>query len=277
MKTLKKKPLPPKPAAKKKTLKKKVVAAEPPKKKMLKAPVKQPAAPKTGPVATIPTKFKFKGNKDKAKSMSGKGYKHVAPDDMPDTFPRPHRLIAPNTFWRVDPAKPEAICAVTILLDGVHVAWAECGVCINTLSRCVCKNGWLHNRGVEWLYIRARMRVEGSALGSEPNIDSTNWEVTSRGLYWYQGRNVSAVPTKIASRETPRRVVTAPQPSPAPGPRQTPAKPQTGQKRALSKADTAPLDLQKINKAAETSADDLSKSLAKSLAKPAPKKLKKRK
>lgn len=169
-----------------------------PKQGLVKVEPKQ-APPSSRPVPSIPKGFPWKGKKDPTRTGKLNRYLLVKPENMPDGFPVLHDKCLPDSFWRVDPKSNTVRCMVTVLPDGLHAAWGNCSVCLNSDVRCVCKGGLIHPRGMEWIYIRSLLRQDGVSDdmlgGKSGSVDSNHHEVQHRAVYWYKGKDVSRVPS----------------------------------------------------------------------------------
>lgn len=200
--------------------------------KPLKKGLPTPKVPTSGPVPKVPKKWKWKGKKEGGRF---KGYIRVKPEDMPPDFPRPHKMIVPDTFWLVDPTKGTVRQLSTVMPDKVIVGWSDCTVCSNTVARCICKSGFIHSRGVEWIYIRSLMRSDGIAFSSDSKIDSTSPTITQHGLYWYRPKDYAAVPAASRHVVRPSGHKTLPKPSERPTAKPLkPLKKKSGQKELAS-------------------------------------------
>lgn len=176
------------------------------------APVQQVARTgETGPIPKVPKGFKWKGKKDPYPAFKKTGILLVLPKDMPKGWPRLHKNAPPQTWWRVDPKGKRPTSLVTLLPDGVYTGWDTCHTCHNVAFRCPCKNGILHDRGVEWVWISQKLRVDdvdfvGKGTGT---VDATQPAVRERALHHYKGRETAAyVPTGAARVSTGTRTLT---------------------------------------------------------------------
>lgn len=243
-------------------------------KKMTKTLSKSVEKPSTGPIPVFPTGWRPKGKKT---TFAGERCVFVKPEDMPRSYPRPHKSVPPNTFWRVNVKDHEkGLCLVTIMPDGVNLAWNECALCHNTARRCVCEPGFLSSRGIEYIYIRTLASSEGENFDTP--VDVTQYGVTSRALHWYLPKRGQQQPVghviRTKSRPAPER--------PAEG-RSRPArkalhKPQPAQQRrtlAKPEFDASNVDLAKVNRDTEKKAADLEAEVMKRLSAPQTKRLRK--
>lgn len=107
----------------------------------------------------------------------------VDPEDAPKGYPKLDPRIVPGTKFRVTP-DDELDSLVTVMPDGVHVAWTTCTKCLQWFTSCDCRAGVLHTQGIEWIYVRSMIAKEGTySSGDRINVDSL--DVRKHGLYFY--------------------------------------------------------------------------------------------
>lgn len=265
---------------------KRVTVTETAKKPLKK--IERPAPPAKitqGPVPVVPKKFKWKGKPDKHNKK--RGFILVAPDKMPDTFPRPHPRMLPDTFWRVDPKHNEVKCLVTILQSDVHVAWDSCAVCLNRPHRCICRQGFLHPRGLEWMHIRGALDKEGVHRYHE-RLAMDHHAVQERAFHWYVGKSLSrlgetvkhdtdwyrrrkaeqqtrALPVRQGAAKPSERLGRLPRAGNKPVSKPAPARKPL---KKVRQEDLAPVQsLSKINQSAEAMAEEMTANMKKQLKK----------
>jgi hypothetical protein len=59
-------------------------------------------------------------------------------------------LIA-NTFYRIDSSTKKLRCMVTVMPDGLRLAWDSCGKCHEHVIRCKCRSGIYHCSSVGFI------------------------------------------------------------------------------------------------------------------------------
>lgn len=74
------------------------------------------------------------------------------PKSNPDFTPIRKDMLIPGTYWRIDPATKTIRCLVTIMPDGVYVAWWSCRACSANFSQCRCRYGITPPRSIEYIY-----------------------------------------------------------------------------------------------------------------------------
>ena len=67
-------------------------------------------------------------------------------------FPVAQENVLPNTYYRVQKSAPNRVRAmVTIMPDGLHVAWTSCSKCKNPVQQCSCATGFYHPASIGWI------------------------------------------------------------------------------------------------------------------------------
>lgn len=56
-----------------------------------------------------------------------------------------------NTYFKVASKSKEVAALVTVMPDGLHVAWDTCGKCHDHVSQCSCSTGIYHPSSVGWI------------------------------------------------------------------------------------------------------------------------------
>ena len=140
---------------------------------------------------------------------------------MPDTFPKQRSTNVPGVHWCVEPKSGEVVQLVTVMPDGLIVAWGTCVSCNNAASRCICTGGILNPGSVEWIYIRTLMQQDG--VDVQGQITKDHHEVTARGLHWYRakptgGQSTFRMPEHRAKPAKPSAATSAPPAKAAPAP-----------------------------------------------------------
>lgn len=129
-------------------MKRLVKKSAPPQKKPLKR--KQASAPAQS-VLTLTYDGKVTGKKDPFRE----GCVMVDPKTAPSSpmFFRfnPDRTV-PTSYYRFDKTKKRVTAVVSVMKDGLHVAWDTCGACFNYLHLCRCPNGISASRSVEYIF-----------------------------------------------------------------------------------------------------------------------------
>jgi hypothetical protein len=221
----------------------------------------------------MPKGYKWKTLKVPDLLSDGTKLHRVEPKSMPEVFPRTHQKLLPHTVFRIDKETGKCVGMLTVMPDGVNVAWDMCGGCSQHVSMCTCRGGVVQGKGVEHIYITSLARQEGVDLGHPTDV--TQHEFTKRGVYWYAPKT-----TQPAWSSEPGW-----KPKNSSGGGQaakTLAKPSAGhakpEKRLLSKskkagkskgpvADVENLSMTKLNKDAkghsESAVDELTKRLSK--------------
>lgn len=194
----------------------------------------------------------------------------VKPDDMPGPFPRPHDKMVPQTFWQIVKAENKVEQLVTVMPDGLRVAWGGCHLCHNDASRCICKVGFVHPRSIEHIYITQMMKKDGVEMQHNGTVNVFHPEYQQRGLLHYVGKetgNVSTGGTVIR----PTKITTQPR-------RSLRSKPAAPEKRSLTRGKPA-ADLERnYDTEAGSKADALTKELTRKLGQsPKPRRTLKRK
>lgn len=221
------------------------------KKMTLTKPTKLPPPPKTGPEPVIPKGWEPKGKRTK---FNGEKVVFVKPDDMPQSFPRLNPFAPPDTFWRVKAkSHKDGLQLVTIMPNGVHIGWDTCAVCLNSAKRCICKDGIMHTRGIEHIYITTLAKSEGDELDSPVNIQHPSF--TSRGRFWYRNKAASGpVGHVVRASSRPKHERPAdgrPRPS-----GKALSKPRLSKPAPKPEFDASKVDLAKVNKDATSKAVD---------------------
>lgn len=62
------------------------------------------------------------------------------------------RTVPPTTYYRVGAKSNKLKCMVTIMPNGLHVAWDFCGTCSLGLHGCTCHHGPTAPRHIEYMY-----------------------------------------------------------------------------------------------------------------------------
>ena len=112
-------------------------------------------------------------------------------ENAPAKYPQPHDKIVPGTHFRMHEGQIQSV--VTVMPDGVHLSWTTCGGCLQRVTSCDCRKGFIHTAGIEWIYIRTLLWQAGIILSTTGMVDSTNPEVRSRGLFYYAAREKTPV------------------------------------------------------------------------------------
>lgn len=67
-------------------------------------------------------------------------------------FPKAQDNILANTYYRVQESKPDTLVSmVTIMPDGLYVAWDSCAKCRQRVRFCECKTGFYHPASIGWI------------------------------------------------------------------------------------------------------------------------------
>jgi hypothetical protein len=67
-------------------------------------------------------------------------------------FPTAQDNILAGTYYRVEESKPDTLVSmVTIMPDGLYVAWASCAKCRQHVRYCECRTGFYHPASVGWI------------------------------------------------------------------------------------------------------------------------------
>ena len=66
-------------------------------------------------------------------------------------WPKVQPGILANTYYRINTDSGELRCMVTVMPDGLRVAWDSCGKCHDTVKRCRCRSGIYHGRDIGWI------------------------------------------------------------------------------------------------------------------------------
>lgn len=179
---------------------------------------------------------KFESKKDKA--PRDKTHVLVALDKAPyhPRFPVINAdlgLPETTTFYRLT-KDLRFDCMVSVDVDGLHLAWDQCGGCAARVTRCRCPQGSTPPRAIVWCCTGA----------------ATNWEGTPTYQQSVTSRGVAPTSTKRGSTRAaePR---TTPTPAPAPSKSSKPAQPATG---IVADLDSGNFDLGAVTKAAEEAA-----------------------
>jgi len=72
----------------------------------------------------------------------------------------------------------------TTLPDGVKIAWANCGRCLQWATLCTCRD-IIHPSGIEWCWIKAKMKKDGIPEAREQVVFDA-MVITERAVYWYR-------------------------------------------------------------------------------------------
>lgn len=221
-----------------------------------------PKKPLSAPQPIVPKGFKWKGKLDAMSERDEvKRFYRIEPKNMPDTYPKLHPAVPEGTVWRMNTLTGVTNALVTVMPDGVNVAWASCAICMNHVDRCICKNGIMMTKGIEWIYIRALMNMDGHPTEGHANAQSS--EVTSRALYWYKGKETGRTFSGAGTVIKPRQVSTSTKPATKPA--ETRSAPS---KRLAKKVQHTPepdINLSKLNKDAAKRSDDLTAEVTKAL------------
>lgn len=62
------------------------------------------------------------------------------------------KYAPPQTFYRYDKAEKRVLCLVSVMSNGLHVAWDTCGGCAWYWSLCKCAAGLRSPRSVEYIF-----------------------------------------------------------------------------------------------------------------------------
>lgn len=223
----------------------------------------------------MPKGYKWKTLKTVDLVEGGVKLHRVDPTNMPKEFPVVHPKLAPNTVFRINKETGKCHGMVTVMPDGVNVAWDVCGGCNQHVSICTCRNGIIHGKGVEHIYISSLARSDGVDLGHP--IDVTQHEFTQRAIYHYAQRQSKAPswsrtegdwkPSNGGTApERPKRLTKAAERPTEPQKRLL-KKPAKGGKTKGPVADVENLSISKLNKDAkgqsESAVDELTKRLSK--------------
>lgn len=68
-----------------------------------------------------------------------------------DHYPVVSPRVLENTYYRVVKDEDRVRTLVTVMPDGVHVAWDSCARCHGYITQCRCKEGMYHPRSVAWI------------------------------------------------------------------------------------------------------------------------------
>lgn len=141
--------------------------------------LRKPASTADKPVKALAKKPKPRIEKDEHGTLS---------DDAQSVGIKFTDWIVPNTFVRVDAKKQlvtnNPIC--TVMPDGLHVSWGNCGRCCMRVTICECNGGVLHPPSIEWFYVHALLNEAGIDVTTTGGlIDSRDHRILSRGIYWY--------------------------------------------------------------------------------------------
>lgn len=257
-----------------KPLKKKAtVADKQPEKPVVKKALKKAEPPEkkitSGPMPEVPKGYKWKGKLDPMSARDEvKRFYRIKPEDMPPMFPKLNPIVPDNTVWRMNTLTGKTNALVTVMPDGVNVAWASCAICMNHVDRCICKNGIVMPKSIEWIYIRSKMSMDGIPTEGRSNAQAS--DVTARALYWYKtkesGRTFSSssaartpVQTRTPASTRPAATKAAEQPSVAP------RRLSKSKGKAAPAVDVSNLDMSKLNKDAASRSKDMTAEVTKAL------------
>jgi hypothetical protein len=80
------------------------------------------------------------------------GCKLIPASKRPKGFPKLQANALRNTYYRVNVDTPTRLRAmVTIMPDGLYVAWDSCGKCRNRVASCTCTTGLYHCSSIGWI------------------------------------------------------------------------------------------------------------------------------
>ena len=180
------------------------------------------------------------------------------------------KYAPPQTFYRYDKAEHRVMCLVSVMSNGLHVAWDTCGGCAWYWSLCRCANGLRAPRSVEYIFDQ----INALAAGQEWDHNHPHY----RGSFTRADRMAKA--SRLEARYSAPPSWTAPTPAKAPeNPSEGRTATQTAPRR-LSKPkgtdagavfdSTGNLDMAKLDDAAAAMAKSLSgaKKLIKKINKP---------
>lgn len=158
-------------------------------------------------------------------------------------WPKVARNIIANTYYRVTKETDKVRCLVTIMPDGLKVAWDTCAKCHDHITLCVCRSGIYQPASVG--YIRATYEVnyptERPTDYSEffDPYDRKGGSIDRRSEIPKWDRKPYTAPSSIKPRKQ------------APAPIPTTTKPEEG---GLTVKDIENLDLLELNKQAKQQA-----------------------
>lgn len=114
-------------------------------KKSLKKPEKAPAKKLSKPLKKSSGKYLFSDWPDT-------DYTLIDTSVEGDGYPRVSRFVPPGTMRKVFNDKRPVHSFVTVMPDGLRVAWDICGYCASWVGCCTCANGVSAPRSVEYIY-----------------------------------------------------------------------------------------------------------------------------
>ena len=195
--------------------------------------------------------------KSKAEAAPVPNYSDVPMSKAKPSYPKASDRMIENTFFKVSNSTGEVVHMVTVMPDGLRVAWGECGKCKDRITRCQCRNGFYHSAGIA--FIRACYdhpdRQPNSFVDYSAYYDP--WNRKAGGVYdrqeivWNRSPAIAKTVSKPsegpsrASKGAPRRVVKR-------------SKPVDG---GLTAKDIENIDMSKVAEAASKQAEDAIKSV----------------
>lgn len=174
-------------------------------------------------------------------------------------YPKVQTNVLPNTYYRVVKDEDRVRSMVTVMPDGLRVAWDSCAKCYGHITLCACKDGMYHSRSIGW--IRATYdikypseRVTDYSMYYDPFMRKEG----RTDLRVAIGRSPADVPSSTPRRK-PKAVI-----DPDPLPPVKPAKAKTG-KPGLTDADIENIDMAALNKAAANQASAVTRKVRRTI------------
>ena len=172
-------------------------------------------------------------------------------------YPLVQSNVLSNTYYRVVKDEDRVRALVTVMPDGLKVAWDSCAKCHGYITLCACKDGMYHTRSIGW--IRATYDVQ------YPSERVTDYSMYYDPFMRKQGRTdmrvaIGRSPADFPS-SAPRRKAKAVDPEPLPPVKKTKVKASTG----LTDADIDNLDMAALNKAAVEQAKDVTRKVRRTI------------
>lgn len=180
-----------------------------------------------------------------------------------------------STYYRFNPETKIVESMVTVMPDGLSVAWWLCRICKQDVKYCKCARGVSVCRSIEWIYDKTVAHM----AGQEWDINHLNYSGSLTRAYrernlprvpdWERGRNVTTAEERAAARaaQGPRPLKPAGGGSKALSPTKGVLKPtqRPARKGLAPKVDLEKLDLADLGDAAADEAADLTAQVRKAL------------
>lgn len=79
-------------------------------------------------------------------------YTLVPLDKRRPRWPKAQKNVIDGTYYRVKKEKPDTmVCMVTVMPDGLHVAWDNCCKCHRRITQCQCVDGFYHDSSIGFI------------------------------------------------------------------------------------------------------------------------------